>query len=242
MSRSAAIALVALALFATGSVAFAAGTQFRDVPPDHVFAQDIAWMAEEGITRGCNPPANDMFCPEEPVTRGQMAAFMHRLAESEAMAGSRGGSGPQGPVGPSGPTGPQGPAGPAGPAGPQGPAGPGARFRTATVDAVLSDPDFFEGISVNAMCDPLELWVSVGTHGRPVNVAGLAVINGQVELMQVQNDSLDLDTYPSPGPVYFTGIVELVDTGEVYQMDISATPWNSCHLWASSIPLETMTP
>src|SRR5690606_9784835 len=31
-----------------------------------------------GITRGCNPPANDRFCPDDHVTRGQMAAFLVR--------------------------------------------------------------------------------------------------------------------------------------------------------------------
>ena len=38
----------------------------------------IVWLAEEGITRGCNPPTNDRFCPDDPVTRGQMAAFLVR--------------------------------------------------------------------------------------------------------------------------------------------------------------------
>ena len=31
-----------------------------------------------GVTRGCNPPVNDRFCPGSNVTRGQMAAFLHR--------------------------------------------------------------------------------------------------------------------------------------------------------------------
>ncbi len=43
-----------------------------------VFEQDIAWLASEGITQGCNPPVNDRFCPHDPVTRGQMAAFLVR--------------------------------------------------------------------------------------------------------------------------------------------------------------------
>jgi hypothetical protein len=42
------------------------------------FVDDIEWLADTGITRGCNPPGNDRFCPEEPVTRGQMAAFLAR--------------------------------------------------------------------------------------------------------------------------------------------------------------------
>jgi hypothetical protein len=50
---------------------------FEDVEGS-VFAEDIAALADAGITRGCNPPANDSFCPDDPVTRGQMAAFLHR--------------------------------------------------------------------------------------------------------------------------------------------------------------------
>src|SRR5690606_33983934 len=41
----------------------APGHDFDDVPADHVFAEDIAWLAESGITRGCNPPDNTHFCP-----------------------------------------------------------------------------------------------------------------------------------------------------------------------------------
>jgi hypothetical protein len=43
-----------------------------------VFADDIAALAATNITRGCNPPDNDRFCPEQPVTRGEMAAFIRR--------------------------------------------------------------------------------------------------------------------------------------------------------------------
>jgi hypothetical protein len=44
-----------------------------------VFTSDILWLAEEGITKGCNPPANDEYCPTDRVTRGQMAAFLVRF-------------------------------------------------------------------------------------------------------------------------------------------------------------------
>jgi len=43
-----------------------------------VFETDIEWMAAAGITKGCNPPTNDQFCPDSVVTRGQMAAFLVR--------------------------------------------------------------------------------------------------------------------------------------------------------------------
>ncbi len=45
----------------------------------NVFAADILWLADEGITFGCNPPVNDQFCPKALVTRGQMAAFLVRF-------------------------------------------------------------------------------------------------------------------------------------------------------------------
>jgi hypothetical protein len=48
---------------------------------DHVFQADIEWMASEGITKGCNPPLNDRFCPDSVVTRGQMAAFLVRALD-----------------------------------------------------------------------------------------------------------------------------------------------------------------
>ncbi|MPZ53280.1 MAG: hypothetical protein GEU79_11210 [Acidimicrobiia bacterium] len=45
---------------------------------DSVFEEDINAIAEAGITRGCNPPDNDRYCPDELLTRGQAAAFMRR--------------------------------------------------------------------------------------------------------------------------------------------------------------------
>ncbi|HEX2154033.1 MAG TPA: S-layer homology domain-containing protein [Acidimicrobiia bacterium] len=51
---------------------------FVDVPADHIFDDAISWLAERGITRGCNPPDNTRFCPDELLTRGQMAAFLVR--------------------------------------------------------------------------------------------------------------------------------------------------------------------
>ncbi len=40
--------------------------------------RDIEAIAAAGVTAGCNPPANDRYCPDDPVTRGQMAAFLVR--------------------------------------------------------------------------------------------------------------------------------------------------------------------
>lgn len=56
-----------------------AGHSGRFVDDDaSVHEADIEAIAEAGITLGCNPPVNDRFCPEDSVTRGQMAAFLVR--------------------------------------------------------------------------------------------------------------------------------------------------------------------
>lgn len=47
----------------------------------HLFERAINRMAAEGVTQGCNPPANDRFCPDDPVTRGQMATFLTRVSD-----------------------------------------------------------------------------------------------------------------------------------------------------------------
>jgi hypothetical protein len=42
------------------------------------FEPAIEKVAAAGFTQGCNPPDNTRFCPDAPMTRGQMAAFMSR--------------------------------------------------------------------------------------------------------------------------------------------------------------------
>jgi hypothetical protein len=56
------------------------GDLFTD-DDDSIFESDIDKLATAGVTLGCNPPVNDMFCPGKAVTRGQMAAFLHRALE-----------------------------------------------------------------------------------------------------------------------------------------------------------------
>jgi hypothetical protein len=53
-------------------------TRFSDVSTKNVFYSDIEWLADQGITKGCNPPANTRFCPFDTVTRDTMAAFIAR--------------------------------------------------------------------------------------------------------------------------------------------------------------------
>ena len=53
------------------------------------FEADIEWLADEGITAGCNPPDNDHFCPDEAVTRAQMASFLDRALDLPKADGDR---------------------------------------------------------------------------------------------------------------------------------------------------------
>ena len=62
------------------------GSDFIDATG--TFAVDIDKLATAGITRGCNAPVNDRFCPKDPVTRGQMAAFLARGFELTATSGA----------------------------------------------------------------------------------------------------------------------------------------------------------
>ena len=54
------------------------GTDFFADDEGSIFQGDINRIAAAGITLGCDPPANANFCPEDVVTRGQMAAFLVR--------------------------------------------------------------------------------------------------------------------------------------------------------------------
>jgi hypothetical protein len=53
---------------------------FRD-DETSVHEDDIDKLFEAGITKGCNPPLNDEYCPQREITRGEMAAFLRRNLE-----------------------------------------------------------------------------------------------------------------------------------------------------------------
>jgi hypothetical protein len=50
-----------------------ASATFADVPTDHPFFQFVEALADSGITAGCG---GGNFCPDAPLTRKQMAAFL----------------------------------------------------------------------------------------------------------------------------------------------------------------------
>ena len=48
---------------------------FADVPTNHPFFQFVEALSASGITAGCG---NGNFCPDGPLTRGQMAVFLSK--------------------------------------------------------------------------------------------------------------------------------------------------------------------
>jgi hypothetical protein len=84
MRRSALVVILVVGTLLVPLAVFASH-QFTDVPDSHTFHNAIDWMKDNNITVGCNPPTNNRYCPDDNVTRGQMAAFMKRLAENQVV-------------------------------------------------------------------------------------------------------------------------------------------------------------
>lgn len=75
--RAAAIALVAAVV---GAGVADAVTPFDDVPTGHPHEDGVGYVADKGITVGCTPTS---YCPGQPVTRDQMATFLHRASGND---------------------------------------------------------------------------------------------------------------------------------------------------------------
>jgi hypothetical protein len=52
-----------------------ASASFTDVPTGHPFFNEVQQLVKSGVTQGCG---GGNYCPDQAVTRGQMAAFMTR--------------------------------------------------------------------------------------------------------------------------------------------------------------------
>jgi len=76
--RRIALGAVAVIVLVPTAVIAAGGTFVDD--DTSPFEADIEWLADAEVTRGCNSAAG-LYCPNDAVTRGQMAAFMHRFAD-----------------------------------------------------------------------------------------------------------------------------------------------------------------
>ena len=48
---------------------------------DSEFEDDIEWMYNQGVLMACNPPANDMVCPDELVSREMVASYFVALLD-----------------------------------------------------------------------------------------------------------------------------------------------------------------
>jgi len=59
----------------------ATGTDHFTDDNGHILEGAINRIAEVGITEGCNPPANDNFCPDRNLTRAEAAGFLARALE-----------------------------------------------------------------------------------------------------------------------------------------------------------------
>lgn len=70
-------ATASLAVLAVGVGALALA-EFGDVPDGHTHEDGIEFAVDAGVTVGCGDGSD--FCPDDPVTRAQMATFMHRLS------------------------------------------------------------------------------------------------------------------------------------------------------------------
>jgi hypothetical protein len=80
--------VVAVALLSAVPIAVYAAHSFTDVPDTNEFHGSITWMKDNGVTVGCNPPANTQFCPADNVTREEMASFMRRYAQTIGSVGA----------------------------------------------------------------------------------------------------------------------------------------------------------
>ena len=63
---------------APASAALPPGGTFRD-DDGNPHEGNIEAIAAADITRGCNPPVNDLYCPDRILDRGEIAAFIVRM-------------------------------------------------------------------------------------------------------------------------------------------------------------------
>jgi hypothetical protein len=57
---------------------------FNDVPAADPFAPWIEELFRRGVVAGCTAPGGPNYCPDDPVLRQQMAAFLLRTLEGAA--------------------------------------------------------------------------------------------------------------------------------------------------------------
>ena len=75
-----------------GSPMTAASNEFYDVPAGQWYSDAVAWAVKYGITNGYG---DGRFGPNDPITREQLATFLHRYAKSHNLNVSASGKLPQ---------------------------------------------------------------------------------------------------------------------------------------------------
>src|SRR5690606_38462356 len=60
------------------------GTDFFSDDDGNRFEEAINRLMAADVTRGCNPPANDQYCPDRPLNRAEMASFFLRALRNWA--------------------------------------------------------------------------------------------------------------------------------------------------------------
>ena len=74
-ARTAIVTFVALGGLLGAGTALWASHQFDDVSSGHFYHADVTALHNAGITNGCD---ENSYCPTDPTSRGNMAAFLHR--------------------------------------------------------------------------------------------------------------------------------------------------------------------
>lgn len=82
------VGLLAWMLFASGVLVAEASHNFSDVPTSAFYHTAVDWIVARAITAGC---AVGLYCPDNAVTRGQMAVFLQKegLALTPIFIGSQ---------------------------------------------------------------------------------------------------------------------------------------------------------
>ena len=183
-----------------------------------VFCGYIEEFFRLGITGGCSvtPP---LYCPDQPVTRSQMAIFLTEAINRipEAIPGPEGPIGPQGPqgekgdkgdqgvqglIGPMGPEGPQGPQGEKGDKGNQGPPGPPAPYPCSSLmtqqDAVqvfdlTTGQGFQTGTAIGMISGTTYVEFQFTPSGSPVGDVIPISFQSKVIITDVDGDQIFFD-------------------------------------------------
>lgn len=76
-----------LMINSAGNLSGLGTASFSDVPDDSNIAAAVEWMKARGITNGCG---DGKYCPDDSVTRAQMALFLYRMGGAPISSSSTG--------------------------------------------------------------------------------------------------------------------------------------------------------